>query len=71
MWDTRQEPGGEVIRPVGSTRLIGTAAADGGRVVITTHPGEDPGDDDFQGGHFQVDLGGKRLPLATAAPGVE
>jgi penicillin-binding protein 2 len=39
--------------------------------AIWNSPGEDPRDDDFHGGHFEVDLGDKRLPLATAAPGVE
>jgi len=49
-------------------------AADGKEVdigAIWNSPGEDPSDDDFHGAHFEVDLGDKRLPLATAAPGVE
>lgn len=33
-------------------------------------PSDDAKDDDFHGGHFEVELGNKRLPLATAAPGV-
>ena len=33
--------------------------------------GENTGDDDFHGGHFEVQLSNKRLPLATTAPGVE
>ena len=34
-------------------------------------PSDDSKEDEFQGGHFEIELGNKRLPLATAAPGVQ
>ena len=39
--------------------------------AIWNSPSDDIKEDEFHGGHFEVELGNKRLPLATAAPGVQ
>jgi penicillin-binding protein 2 len=39
--------------------------------AIWNSPSDESADDDFHAGHFVVDMGDRRLPLATAAPGVE